>query len=170
MNGKKLVTVLLLAFVAVSVGYLVMNEARTGRAPVENGGEALAGDAGGQMAASAPVPQHKVVAYYFHNTQRCVTCLKIEEWSEAALRNAFPEAFADGEMEWRAVNMEEPQNEHFVDEYDLAFSTLVLVDFHEGVERAWAKMDDVWELVHEDQVPFDKYVVDQAREYLESQS
>ena len=181
MNAKTLGTVVLLAFVAVSVGYLIVSEfkassaadtaAETPAAPVvaeqpTEGVPAAEVSPGEPPAAAAR--EHKVVAYYFHNTQRCVTCLKIERLAEEALRGQFAAAFEKGELEWRAVNMEEPPNEHFVQDYQLVTSSLVLVDLHDGEERDWTNMEKVWQFVHDDEAAFKQYVVEQAREYLES--
>ena len=180
MNAKTLGTVALLAFVAVSVGYLVVNEIKTptstepsAEAPAATVADGAAGEpAPGTPSATATTravaPQHKVVAYYFHNTQRCMTCLKIERLAEEALREQFAAAFEKGELEWRVVNMEEPPNEHFVQDYLLVTSSLVLVDLHDGAQRDWITMDEVWQFVRDDEDAFKQYVTDQAREYLES--
>lgn len=181
MNAKTVGTVVLLAFVAVSVGYLIVSEFKTPSAtdtaaetpaapalaeqPTEDVPTAEISSAGPPAAAA---PEHKIVAYYFHNTQRCKTCLKIERLSEEALREQFAPALDKGELEWHAVNMEEPPNEHFVQDYQLVASSLVLVDLHDGEERDWTNMEKVWEFVHDDEAAFKQYVAEQAREYLES--
>jgi len=181
MNAKAVGTIMLLAFVAVSVGYLIVSEFKAssaadpatetpaapvvGEQPTE---DAPAVEAVPEEPPAAAAPGHKVVAYYFHNTQRCKTCLKIERLAEEALREEFAPAFEAGELEWRAVNMEEPPNEHFVQDYQLVTSSLVLVDVHDGAERDWTNMEKVWEFVHDDEAAFKQYVAEQVREYLES--
>jgi len=186
MNAKTLVTVVLLAFVGISVGYLVVSEANAPGAAEKSpaavptaadadsgaGGTATPAAAATDEAATespaAVTPVHKVIAYYFHNTQRCMTCLKIEMLSEEALREQFADALDAGTLEWRVVNMEEPPNRHFAEDYQLVASSLVFVDLRDGVQRDWVNMEKVWELVHGDEATFKKYVADQAREYLES--
>lgn len=165
MNPRSIITTVLLAFVAVSVGYLVVTEMRGAddAAPVVTAAAAPSSDA----AAGRPAT-HKVVAYYFHNTQRCSTCLEIERRSEAALKAEFADALERGTLEWRVLNMEEPPNAHFVTDYALVTSSLVIVDVHDGRQRAWASMDRVWELVHDDETAFTDYVAKQVRAYLES--
>ena len=166
MNGKSIATLVLLAFVAVSVGYLVVSESRTH--PTANNPARASTPVAGDAAPAATAPQHQVVAYYFHNTQRCETCLKIEQLSEAALREQFAAAFDSGALEWRTVNMEEPPNEHFVHDYQLVASSLVFVDLRDGAQRDWINMEEVWQLIHDDEAEFKRYVADQARKYLES--
>ncbi len=179
MNAKTVGTVVLLAFVAVSVGYLIVSELKAPSAADPATETPAAQTVAGQPAEDvrpaeasseelAAAPGHKIVAYYFHNTQRCTTCLKIERLAEEALREQFAPAFEKGELEWRTVNMEEPPNEHYVLDYQLVASSLVLVDLHDGEQRDWTNMDKVWQFVHDDEAAFKQYVAEQAREYLES--
>jgi len=178
-NAKSIVTLVLLAFVAVSVGYLIVSESKIGDAP----GAAVAT----QPVAARPgieaeravldrppdeaaEPKHRVIAYYFHNTQRCMTCNKIERLAEEALREQFAAAFESGQLEWRVVNMEVPPNTLFVHEYGLVASSLVLVNSYDGEQRDWTLMEKVWQYVHDDEAEFKRYVAEQARNYLESES
>jgi hypothetical protein len=119
-------------------------------------------------AAPADAPRHRVIAYYFHNTQRCMTCNKIERLAEGALRETFSAELAGGELEWRVLNMEEAANAHFVDDYQLVASSLILVDTYDGQQLDWINMDKVWQYVHDDEAEFKQYVATQARRYLES--
>jgi len=188
MKPKRIATILLLAFVGVSVAYLVVQEARTTGPPPAGGaggapddGSTAAGDpspaaageaerlrADAASGAAGAATAHKVVVYYFHNTQRCSTCLKIEELSRQAVAAEFADALERGELEWRVLNMEEPPNEHFADDFKLFTSSLVIVDIHDGQQHAWSNMGRVWELVHRDEAEFTEYVASQVRAYLES--
>jgi hypothetical protein len=174
MSAKTIVTVLLLAFVALSVGYLVVSESSTKPTPKPTAtpqSAPTATPAGAKPptdATAASVPANRVIAYYFHNTRRCVTCLKIERLAEEALRERFASAFKDGTLTWMTINMEEPANKHFVEDYGLVTSSVVLVDIEDGKTREWITMGDVWQLVHDDENTFKTYIVTQARDYLRS--
>ncbi len=191
MKIKHIGTGVLLTFVAVSVGYLVISEAQTGdgeqvtasadatppATPVQDGqtGEDAPAPAvedagnGADDSPAADAPRtHKVIAYYFHNTKRCMTCNKIERLAEEALREQFAEPLETGVLEWRVVNMEEPPNTHFVHDYQLVASSLVIVDVHDGEQRDWTNMEKVWQYVHDDEAAFKRYVAEQTRTYLES--
>ncbi|GJM25798.1 MAG: hypothetical protein DHS20C16_22130 [Phycisphaerae bacterium] len=187
MNAKSLWTSTLLAFVAVSIGYLVISELKTTDAggdatpalvtppnlqetEVPESGRESRGVAGKNTAKNTlpTQPDHKVIVYYFHNTQRCMTCNKIERLAEEALREQFAAALRNGELEWHVVNMEEPPNTHFIEDYQLVASSLVLIDMHDGKQRNWTNMEKVWQYVHDDNVQFKQYVAEQVREYLES--
>lgn len=174
MKVKNIVSVVLLLFVAASIVYLVAGESGSRSEQSETGSTTTVAQpappqAPAEVAQQTNSPQHKLVAYYFHRTQRCRTCLTIEAYAEEALREEFPEAFETGELEWQAVNIEESPNEHFVTEYELTTSTLVMVLLENGVQQRWKSLDQVWELVSDEWV-FKDYVKDEALAYLESSS
>lgn len=177
MKAKSVVTVVLLAFVGVSVAYLVIQESPSKPAVRSESGEKeiarLDSETPGnpELASSEPGRQtgHKLVAYYFHRTQRCRTCLTIEAYAEEALKDAFPKALKTGELEWRVVNVEEPANEHFVMDYQLTASALVLVDTQNGQQKEWRELERVWELVS-DELKFKAYVEAEAMTFLQEDS
>jgi hypothetical protein len=177
MRAKSIATIVLLAFVGVSVAYLIVKELRskpaasTGPKPVGVAGAESGTPADAEPTSSTPDPQtgHKLIAYYFHRTQRCTKCLTIEAYAEEALMEAFPEALETGELEWRAVNVEEPANEHFVGEYQVISSALVLVDTYDGERKDWRNLEQVWELVG-DELEFKAYVESEAMVFLELDS
>jgi len=105
------------------------------------------------------------VVYYFHGTARCPTCRKFESFSSEALREAFAEALKDGRLEWRVVNIEEPDNEHFVSDYQLYSKSIVIVKIQDGKQIAWKNLKRIWELVR-DKEAFMQYVKDEVSSYL----
>ena len=174
MKPKTIITVVLLGFVGVSVAHLIIQEftaepavgsesAQIGTARSES---VTGGDEEQALAEPDEQPGHQLIAYYFHRTQRCETCLTIEAYAEEALAEAFPQALRSGELEWRAVNVEEPANEHFVEDYQLTASALVLVDTQDGEQKEWRDLDRVWELVG-DELEFKAYVEAEALAFLE---
>ena len=97
---KRVVTAALLLFVAASVGTLVFQEiAQPPQAPGNDAPEGAATQPAAEEGAadsdappeSAESSEAHIMAYYFHNTRRCTTCLKIEEAAEAALRQTYVE-------------------------------------------------------------------------------
>jgi hypothetical protein len=106
-----------------------------------------------------------VIAYYFHATMRCPTCLSIENGARDAIERAFPAPLAAGTLVWRSLDMEEPGNEHFVTEFELTASSLVLVREEGGQMVQWRNLPEVWDLVG-DGARFEAYVTNNARELL----
>jgi len=92
-------------------------------------------------ACAAAVP---VTVYYFHSTQRCETCLEIERFAGEILQERFPQELASGQLSWRPVNIDLPENSHFIFDYDLAANALVVVRDGQGARNDWEKLPDVW--------------------------
>ena len=150
MKAKMAVTVVLLVFVGVSVAFLVAKEA---------------GWIGSAVAEAAPTGPQTVV-YYFHTSKRCDKCRTIEAYTRGVIEADFADRLANGRMVWRMVNLDEPVNKHFEEEFELAFGTVVLAETAGGkVERFW-KLDEVWKLT-EDEESFTAFVRGEIRAFVE---
>lgn len=103
-------------------------------------------DAPAPPAAVATEPS-RVVVSYFHRTIRCETCLRFETLTDRALREAFAGELADGRVEWRVTDFEEPGHEAEVARYDIFESSLVVSRFVGDTEADWKKLDAIWSLV-----------------------
>jgi len=111
-------------------------------------------------------PVVSVKAYYFHSTRRCKTCLTIESNAKEALETGFAEEYAQGIITWNAIDIDREENKHFEKDFDLAFSSLILVKYINGKQVEWKNLQKVWELVW-DEADFMKYVKTEAQAYLE---
>ncbi len=170
MKAKRIVSVVLFVFVGFSVGYLVVQESTSPRVPQD--GQAViaaAGSGDGARSETAPASEtgHRLVVYYFHRTQRCQTCLTMEAYAEEALRDAFPDALASGVLEWHTANLEAPGNEHFVADYEVSTSAVVMMTRVDGRQTAWRDLDRVWDLVG-DELKFKTYIETEAMMLLET--
>jgi len=151
---KRIFTGVLLAFVAVSIGYLIRDGVR--------------GSGDGPVATTGAGEGHVTVVYYFHGTRRCHTCRTIEALTREAVESAYSAELADGAVEIRTVNVDEPENEHFVADYELSMRSVVLVEIVDGVEKRWQRLDDVWQLV-DDRDAFVDYIIDNADGFVRRQ-
>jgi len=115
------------------------------------------------------VMSDQIVAYYFHGTRRCVTCRKIEAYSQEALEAGFAVQIADSSLVWTPVNYDEEDNRHFIDDYKLYTKTLILSRVREGKEVGWKNLDKIWELVG-DKKDFIAYVQSSTDEFIKSDS
>ena len=88
-----------------------------------------------------------VVAFYFHGNVRCATCKKIEAYADEAVQQGFAEALEDGALTWRVVNIDEPENKHFVQDFQLVTRSVVLAEYRDGKVVRWENLDKVWQLV-----------------------
>ena len=154
---KLIITILLLVFVAASVVALFIKGSGDGP-DIEKTTETAAGSTAETAAAkntgsgeSAAVTTHegntKIIAYYFHGNARCKTCLTIEMYALEALETGFPEALKTGGIEFLSVNLDIPENEHFIDDFQLAARTIVLEKVVGGERKGYINLLRVWELV-----------------------
>jgi hypothetical protein len=109
--------------------------------------------------------QRQFVAYYFHRTVRCQTCLSIEKQSREAIELGYNGELSAGRLEWHAVNIEEPGNEHFEQDFELQTQSLVLAEMAGERATRWKLLPKVWELV-EDPYGFQEYVVAEVALFL----
>ena len=116
-------------------------------------------------AVAEPQSHTKIIAYYFHLTVRCPTCRAIEAYSREGIESAFTGALKSGAIDWRSVDIELPENNRFVQDYQLFTSSLVLVKLRDGKQVEWRNLDKVWDLVRTKD-EFLKYVQTNIREYL----
>ena len=81
-------------------------------------------------------------AVYFHNTYRCVTCVKIENAAKAIVEAEFADELALGTLQWLAINMEEERA--YISLYDLAMPSLVLIRRVGDEVVDWTMLHDTW--------------------------
>lgn len=116
-----------------------------------------------QAAASAKADG--VIAFYFHGDVRCTTCRTIEAYAEEAVNEGFADQLASGSLEWRVVNVEKPENEHFVEDFQLVTRSVVLVEYRDGKVMRWRILDKVWQLVRSKE-RFVEYVQSEVGEFI----
>ena len=143
---------IVLFFLAVAALFAIFVHAEKGRAD--------------SPAASQPqTTDTKVVAYYFHVTARCTTCRTIESYSRDVIERKFGADIAGNRLQYKLVNVQLPENRHFVKDYQLFTKSLVLVRFEKGREAEHKVLNETWELVG-DKSAMQGYVEREVRDYL----
>ncbi len=191
MDSKKLIKSLLFIFVVLSLGVLIYKEFSPkseikATNIVETRGEKTTvsvepvpapksqplKEPATKQKQEAPSPltavksqNSKLIAYYFHGTFRCTTCRTIEQYSHDAIQTYFAKELGNGRIEFRPVNVEEPENKHFIQYYQLVTRSLVLSLVSDGKETKWKNLPDVWKLVT-DKDNFFQYVKDEVGKLL----
>lgn len=107
----------------------------------------------------------KVMAYYFHGSFRCPTCMNMEKYSREAIETNFKDDLASGKLEFKAMNVEERGNEHFVDDYKLYTKSLILSLVKDGKEVKSKNLDKIWELARNKQ-KFMDYVTGELNAFM----
>lgn len=146
--AKTLTAVILLVFVIGSLAVMALRER----------GEARAASEAPAATAAAGVSADTVSVTYFHGSKRCKTCMDIEARTKAAVEAAFASEIAEGRVLFRSVNIEEAANAHYVKDYGLTFSTVVV-----SRGDAYERLDNVWQLVRGTPEAFAENITDAVR-------
>lgn len=110
-----------------------------------------------------------VTVTYFTSDVRCASCKEIEALTQATVNERFAEELNSGALVFETHNIDQPQNKHFVDAYQLSFKTVVIsMPSDEGNQPTWQRMDQVWELLNQPEA-FKDYLDAGIREMLSKQ-
>ena len=109
----------------------------------------------------------KVIVYYFHGKYRCPSCIKIEKWSYEAIKQSFLKALKEDRLLWKPVNVDKPENRHFVKEYSLFTKSLIIIEVKGEKQTKWKNLDKVWRLLR-DQEKFSAYVTQEVKNYMDN--
>jgi hypothetical protein len=107
----------------------------------------------------------KVIAYYFHGNFRCSTCQTIETYSQEAIEQYFAKELNSRTLEFKPINVEEAENRHYVQDYQLFSKSLVISLVKQGKEVTWKNLADVWKHVR-DKDRFFQYVKEEVEKFL----
>jgi thiol-disulfide isomerase/thioredoxin len=189
LNIKKLITGSLLVFVFFSIAFLVYKEtAQKGKgvttinevqavsaSPAEKAepaGEIQAKELAAKshkavqpVQTASAVKNAKVIAYYFYGTYRCPTCRTIERYSREAIEKYFSTELQNKTLEFKVLNVEEPENRHYIQDYQLFTKSLVIAFYKDDKQVKWQNLADVWTHV-DDKDKFYRYVKDEVEKLL----
>ena len=148
MSPRGLVTILLLAFVAVSLGVLVAREV----AP--------------QRAADPALPADGIVLYYFHGPERCPTCERLEAACRRAVGIVAAERNPSPPPRVESVNFLDPANESLRETFDVGALSVALAEIEDGRVKRGRRLDGLWDVIGDADALAD-YVADELRRFLE---
>ncbi|MBN2680932.1 MAG: thioredoxin family protein [Bacteroidales bacterium] len=77
----------------------------------------------------------KLKVIYFHAENRCPTCLAIEKHAEEVLQESYKTQLDNGEITFKAVNVDETANRDIAKKYKVYGSALMLIDVSSGKEK-----------------------------------
>lgn len=110
--------------------------------------------------------KNTILAYYFHGNYRCHTCRTIEALAYKTINDKFTVELQAGEIIWKEINVEQTENRHFIDEFQLYSSSLVIVKKDGEKTVSWKILQDVWRLVR-DENKFAEYVAKEIKAFKE---
>ena len=168
MKIKTIVTIVLTLFVITSVVYFIVDEMR-GNPPADTNERGIPdiGVSPGEEISnlSEAATDDMVIVYYFHGNFRCHSCLTIEQLTREAILGGFEEELEDGRMALRIINMQDPVNRAYVEDFQLEYYMVVLERIENGERRDWEKLEDVWDM-YTDKERFIEYVQEETRDFM----
>ncbi len=106
-----------------------------------------------------------IIAYYFHRTFRCPSCLQIEAWSFDAIQESFAQALEQGTIIWETIDIDKPENSHFIKEYQVSAQSLIIVEMTGNKQKRYENLEKVWKYLS-DQQAFYEYVTREVNKFL----
>jgi len=105
------------------------------------------------------------IVYYFYTSKRCTTCRKIEQFSEEAVKQKLKVPVEAGKVQWKTLNIEIPENEHFVKDFQLYTKSVIVAEYKDGKPVRWENLPDIWKLVR-NREQFVDYVAGETRRFM----
>lgn len=166
MTGRLLLKALLFGFIAVSVGSILHKSAASRAAALKARPPAAASAQAAPVKGPAGAGQSTAVVYYFYTNTRCSSCTQLEAYTREAVETLLSAGYKGWRVEFRAVNVEEPGNEHFTQDYRLESKAVIVQKFAGGKPLDWVRLDKVWTLLG-DNAAFVDYVAAETRRALD---
>jgi thiol-disulfide isomerase/thioredoxin len=110
-------------------------------------------------------PKDRVIAMYFHRTQRCPTCLKMGSYTEEAMKAAFGKQLEEGTVEFYYVDFQDQKNAALTKGYKVTGPSLIVISVKDNKAKEYRNLKQIWTKVQE-KPEFLKYVQSNVRSYL----
>lgn len=100
--------------------------------------------ASGAFAAEADRPADRVVAMYFHRTERCPTCLKMGSYTEEAIKKGFAKQLKAGTVELHYVDFQDKKNAAIAKAYKITGPALIIAKVRSNKVKEYKNLTDIW--------------------------
>lgn len=107
----------------------------------------------------------QVVVTYFHTTFRCPTCLQIERYTRETVEKDFAPDVASKRVVFRAIDVQEARNRHFIEDYRLYSKSVILSLVKDGKEIRWKNLPEIWKYAHS-RDRFETYIRSEIEAFL----
>ena len=115
-------------------------------------------------AASNAPPKDRVVAMYFHRTERCPTCLKMGSYTEEAITRGFAAQLKAGAVELHSIDFQDKKNAALTKGYRITGPALIVAKVVDNKVAEFKNLKEIWTHVG-DKNAFIKYVQDNVTAY-----
>ena len=116
---------------------------------------------------AADRPADRVLAIYFHRTQRCPTCLKMGSYTEEAVKKGFAQQVKAGTVEFHYIDFQNKKNAVLAKGYKVSGPALVVAKVKENKVKEYKDLEDIWTKVRQ-KPEFMEYVRQNVEAYLKT--
>lgn len=75
-----------------------------------------------------------IQAFYFHSSNRCATCIAVEDETLNALNQLYPEEMKSKKITFQSINMDEAKGEELAEKMKIAGQTLIIINGEKRVD------------------------------------
>ncbi len=79
--------------------------------------------------------------FYFQPTARCESCINIENFTKELITTNFASSIP---IAYESMNIDETGNEHYKNEFNLNFSSVIIAKYKNGQIENFKNLDSVW--------------------------
>ena len=129
MKTKTITTIVLLTFVVAVITYFAVElfgSGPTTEKEITNSSTINTQTDDSESITIAKTGENTIVVYYFHGNFRCFTCKTIEAYTRDAIISGFPEELKDGRLKLSILNIQEPENKKYINDFQLEYYVVVL--------------------------------------------
>ena len=113
-------------------------------------------------AQAADAPKDRVVAMYFHRTQRCPTCLKMGSYSEEAVKAVFADEIKKGQVAFYFIDFQDDKNARYTKAYNINGPALIVAKISDNKVASYRNLEEIWTKVG-DKPAFLRYVQESVK-------
>jgi len=114
---------------------------------------------------AAPKADTKYIVYYFRTTGRCHSCIEMEKNTKETIETSFAKEVKSGLIEFRSVDVETPDNKHFIKDYGLYTKSVIISEVKNGKEVRWKNLDQIWRKLG-NKTEFSNYISQETRDFM----
>jgi hypothetical protein len=120
---------------------------------------------GTSIASAEASIQDQVIVYQFHRRFRCTSCHELEELIRDTLEANYPEDLKSGKIVFRVIDLDAEGSEHFPEDYDFFYNTIIVVDVKGGKDTRFKNLYKLWE-IYEDKEAASDFLRSEINEYM----
>lgn len=108
----------------------------------------------------------KIEVLYFHGPQRCKTCVALEKVAKETVAATFAKQVKAGTVVFREIDLSTKEGEKLADKYEIAWSSLIIVQTKNGKQKYVNLTDDGFRYAVNQPGKIKNQIINQINAYL----